>query len=169
MDYKFYIGLVEENEDGSIKSVTNITDLEKKFSGLRYKSLTGANALGAPRVYTENFVEDNKALVVTSDVLQQTDLALTLYFFDGEFGGVYYDASTIFYAFYKMIRGRKLVWYDTFRKRKILMYLNSGVSPKTDKVIGTPYIEAEFKFKNVYGESFGLSDDIFPPTTLSTT
>lgn len=171
MDYRFYIGLVNEDVDGSIKSVDDFKDLERDYVGLRYKSLTGVNSYGTPRVYEETFAESNEALVITSDVLQQTDLVLTLYFFGHSYNVeddiAYSEASSVYHKFYQDIRGKKLVWYDTARKRKVLMRLSSATPPKEDRLHSLPYICAEFKFKNIYGESFELSDGIFPPTTLT--
>jgi len=62
------------------------------------------------------------------------------------------------------VAGHKIIYRDTARKRKVKMYLTDSTDPKTDRLYGTPYKEVEFKFKNIYGRSFGYDDD-FPSET----
>lgn len=180
-DYRFYVARIGSSSSSSSSDVGvqgAYVDLENDalFTGLRYKSLVGLNAYGNPRLYVESFAEDASARVVIGDKeqLEQTELVLTLYFFGYDVAksvsidtaGLsdeeqYANASGSYHAFLDYVRGSKLAYYDTARNRKVVMYLSASPSVKTDKFRGgVPYIEAEFKFKNIFGRSFALDEDI---------
>lgn len=159
------------SSDGAVR------DLERDFAGLRYKSASGLNGYGNPRVYEESFADADGAEVYVPDSgqLEQTEVTLTLYFFGENMGNdgvdgdaLYAEADTSYHAFMDFLRGAYVVYFDNARKRKVLLYLSSATSPKTDSLKGCVYKEVEFKFKNIFGRSFALDDATVKPVVTTT-
>lgn len=172
MDYKFYISVVEYDVETGVETTSRFIDLEEAFPGLRYKQMVGLNAIGAPKFYTESFAEEHceEVYIQPDGVCAPQELTLTLYFFGMDSLSTedekYAHARNIMAVFDRLLLGHKVVWYDTARKRKVKMYLSAAKSVKTDKLRGEPYIEAEYKFQNVYDSTFTLENPIFQPVTL---
>lgn len=164
--YNFLMSRVARNSDGS-ESVSDEIDIEETYQGLVYKKCTGLEAYGDPRPYAETYAESDEAYVhiAEDDPREQTDITLTLYFFSpnrsSDDATKIADIDKIYHSFMEYVSGAKIIYRDTARKRKVKMYLSNSTDPKTDRLYGTPYKEVEFKFKNVYGRSFGYDDD-FP-------
>ena len=166
--YKFYMKKAVQSEGGW--SVSEEVDLEERFKGLRYKSCTGLRAYGEPKgVYAETYAERNRARVYISPlpVYEQTDITLTLYFFDPQGRDTTSEearqaaikaAGDVYESFVEYVSGGAVVYRDTARQRKALMYLADKSEPTTDSLKGIVYMETAFKFKNVYGCTFGASD-----------
>lgn len=166
--YRFYMKRAVQSEGGW--TVGGEVDLEEHFKGLRYKSCTGLRAYGSPKgVYAETYAESAGARVYVSPlpVYEQTDITLTLYFFDPQGRDVSSDAArsaaikaagAVYDSFVEYVSGGAVVYRDTARQRKVLMYLADKVEPSTDSLRGVVYMEAPFKFKNVYGCTFDVGD-----------
>lgn len=156
----------------STQAESKLLDIEISFPGLRYKSISGLDAYGKPRVYSENMPESAKGSVyIPSDksLREQTDIELTLYFFDPDYIDGHTDeeqlmaVEEVYHKFVDFVSGGSIVYYDTARKRKVKMYLNDAVTIGTDRLTGVIYKEVTFKFKNLYGQSFPTDDTTFIP------
>lgn len=133
-------------------------DLEEAFKGVRYKSITGVQEYGKPKVYTETYAESSEASVFLTGEFEQTDIVLTLYFFPAsgttDRDTAYSEIDKTYHDFMDYITGNVIVYRDTYRNRVVYMYLSDAVSVKTDSLYGQVYREVQFKFKNKYGKSF---------------
>lgn len=143
-EYKFYIQQI--NKDNSIGLQK---DLEKDFVGLKYIKLEGIDNYGKPRIYTENYADSNDLRVYIPSNMTRDNPELTLTVaFVGE------NRRNTYHEFINFISGRKLIYYDTCRNRKVNMVLLNEVSINEDKLIGsTPYIEVSIRFKNLSDKS----------------
>lgn len=123
-------------------------------------------AYGKPKnVVTESFAETDGLRVWTPTAVahEATDVTLTFCFLDGAANR--YDAYDAFVAY---VEGMVFEWWDTVRFRKERLLLTEKVEPKEHFHGDIPYIEAEFKFKNVDGKAtdmrgywlFGWSDQL---------
>lgn len=162
----FYMKRIVLLADGT-ESEEEEYDLEEHFPGLRYKSLSGIEGYGTPRTYTETVAESDEAnvYVPATDTREQTDITLTLYFFDGnnnkEQEDIIASIDATYHSFMEYLSSAKIIYRDNVRKRKAKMYLSSSTTPKTDSLKGLIYKEVEFKFKNIYGRSFPIDSTIF--------
>lgn len=168
--YKFYMKKSTWSEEGW--STGEEVDLEEHFKGLRYKSVNGLRTYGRPKgVYVETYAESDSARVYISplSLYEQTDITLTLYFFDPLYRETLNDnarqsaikaAGDVYDAFMEYITGGIINYYDTARQKSVFMYLNDSAEPSVDSLKGVIYIEVPFKFKNIYGRSFDASDKI---------
>lgn len=130
-----------------------IVDTVRGNSYLLYKQMTGLSALGKPRVYTESFADADTIKAYLTTRRETTELTLTLLF-------VGPDRRTVYDNFCEYIRGYRLKYWDSVRKRTVEMFLSDAVEPSTDLLYGTtPYIQADFKFTN-YGGDTAVSDSI---------
>lgn len=165
-DYGYYMTKCVRDADG-VWSVGEELDLERDFDGLRYKSFSGLTAYGEQRaVYTEEYAESDAVLSYVSssvDSRSALELELVLYFFCPDatvldFAGVYAGASAVYHSFVEYLANGYVLYRDTIRRRRVLMYLVESLEPSTDSVRGKAYIECAFKFSGVFGRSFGLDD-----------
>lgn len=173
-DYRYFMTRVTQSVDeadgGSVFTVDSggELDLERDFEGLRYKQFEGVSTYGAVKSsYAEDYAEEDGAQVYvsTNATREQTEPVLTLYFFcaDGsvtDFAGQYKAASELYHSFVGFLSGCYIIYRDTIRQRRLLLYLSDEeeLEPETDSVKGKAYIECEFSFKNVFGKSFSLDD-----------
>lgn len=132
------------------------TDIETRFSGLHYLKCKGLEDKGKVKnKYQESFADTQSLLVYepTGDVyLEPTDVTLTLLFVGPNRMQVYND-------FYNYVKKGKFYYYDTYRKMEAYITLIEAVKPSDVKFIGsTPYVQADFKFKNLWGESFSRTN-----------
>lgn len=173
---KFYIRKYARNsETGEFEARGEARDLERDFPLLRYKSCAGLNLYGDAQVYTETYAEDEQTQTYVPDeaVRKQTEITLTLYFFGSAPGKSVMDgmdeqtlvdnAQKAYDEFFMFIDGGYCCYWDTVRKKKVMMYRQGAPTVTTDKVYGVPYKQVSIKFKNVYGHSFPLSDKTFNP------
>lgn len=132
-------------------------DLESAFLGLKYYQSKGLSNKGEPKnIYYEEYADSERVRVYIPETvcLESTDITLTLYF-KGE------NRRDVFDTFYAYIENGKILFWDDVRKRKVLMVLNGEVSLSDDIFIGSDvYMSADFTFKNLYGRSFGLEEEI---------
>lgn len=160
-----YMADVLMDADSGSYSVGDEYNLEKQFPGLRYKQFKGLSFYGEPKgVYSEDWVEEDGSDVYVSplDVREQTEPELTLYFFDPDGSDDAITAYAGMYAVYEefmsLVSSSLLIYRDTVRQRRLLLYLSSSTEPSVDSVNGLVYLQVEFKFKNVFGRSFSLDD-----------
>lgn len=163
--FKFLMRQVITNKDDS-ESVTDEIDIEEQFPGLAYHKCSGLEKEGKPKLYAETFVEEDDASVfIPSDgPKEQTSISLTLYFFPmGNYGsdeeGIA-RATKCYHNFLDYISGKKIIYRDTGRKRKVIMYLSDEPEISTDRLYGIPYKDVTFKFTNLFGRSFDY-DHVF--------
>lgn len=172
--YNFYMKRVLRSSDGTLSVESGSQrDLEADFPGLRYKSCDGLGAYGAQRVYAETYAESDAAevYVPASGVREQTDVTLTLYFFDPSgskgYGEAIKGAEVPYRSFMEYVSGTMLIYWDTARRRKVLLYLAESVSPTTDSLKSLVYKEVALKFKSVTGRSYAAyASDGTEDTTL---
>lgn len=125
-------------------------DLETMFPGLKYAKCKGLNDKGKQKnVHIEKYA-DSEELRVWKDpnmVLREaTNITLELYFTGA-------DRHTVYDNFVGYISHYKIHYWDTERKREAFMVFIDGSKPKEDVYKGSvPYILAEFKFQNLWGE-----------------
>lgn len=126
------------------------TDLEKMFAGLKYAKCKGLNDKGKQKnVHIEKYA-DSDELRVWKDpdgVLREaTNITLELYF-----TGV--NRHAVYDSFVSYISYGKIHYWDTERKREAFMVFIDKSEPREDVYKGSiPYILAEFKFQNLWGE-----------------
>lgn len=160
-----YMSDVLMDADTGSYSIGDEYNLEKQFPGLRYKQFEGLSFYGEPKgVYSEDWVEEDGSDVYISplDVREQTEPKLTLYFFDPDGSDDTITAYSGMYAVYEefmsLVSSSLLIYRDTVRQRRLLLYLSSSTEPSVDSVNGLVYLQVVFKFKNVFGRSFSLDD-----------
>ena len=138
--YKFYIRKDGDNVE---------KDLEVDFEGLRYVKCEGLLDKGKRKnIYTESYSDSDELRVWQGDEVtrEATDITFTFVFMGDNRQAVYED-------FYNYVKNGKLTYYDTARNKEALMVLIEAYKPKEDNWKGsTPYIQADFKFKNLRGE-----------------
>ena len=151
-------------------SLGETVDLESRFKGLRYKSASGLRSYGRVKgVYSVSYAEEDGSRVYASQSVrrEETEVTLTLYFFDPESrdtSGIESRRAAIlaageaYAAFVAYVSGGMVVYWDTVRQVKELLYLQEAVSPSVDSVRGVIYLEAPFKFRNKHGRPFALDD-----------
>lgn len=166
-EYSFFMTRVGCNTDGSFEVAEEETDLERGFVGLRYKSLSGLGDYGAVKsVYAEDYAEEDGVDVYfgSGDVVrEQTEYKLSLYFFCADESVTDIPeqcdvARSVYESFMDFVSGGLLVYRDTVRQRRALMYLDEASEPSTDNLLGRVYLAVTFTFKSVLGRSYPLDD-----------
>lgn len=161
--FKFFMRRIDVLPDGT-ENPSEEYDILSMFPNIAYKSMTGLNTYGKPKLYTESFPESSKVSVLITPQREQTDLQLSLYFFGKENATEeekFTEADKAYHEFVSLISGCLVTYRDNYRKRKVKMYLVDATDVKTDTLYNEPYKEVLFKFKNVYGYSFSLDNPIF--------
>lgn len=143
--YKFYFS----------KDDVNYESIEDKFDGLLYLKCTGLEDIGKPKnKYTETFADAEELKVYESETVthEPTDIVFT-FLFVGD------NRQKAYRSFYEYIKSGKLYYYDTARFKKAYLELLDPVKPSKDEYKGgTPYMQADFKFKNLRGKC----ESVFP-------
>lgn len=124
--------------------------LETYFDGLRYSKCDGLLDKGKRKnVYTESYSDSKELRVWQGDEVTREATEVKLkFFFIGHNRSVSYD------RFCEYVKNGKIKYYDTARNKEVLLILMDAIKVGEDEWKGsTPYIEAEFTFKNVWGES----------------
>lgn len=138
-DIKFYL-----SSNGS-----DWTDIETTYSGMRYLKCKGLEDKGKPKnKYQETFADSDELRVYEPDdvMLEATDITFT-FIFVGD------NRQSVYESFYNYVKKGKFYYYDTMRRKKAYITLFEHVKPSDDIYKGsTPYIQADFKFKNLWGE-----------------
>lgn len=142
-NYKFYM------QKQPINGVEQeVKDLETDFYGLKYVKCVGLDLKGKPKnKYTETYSDANEVRYWEGNPItfEATNITFTFYFI-GE------DRRKVFDEFYSYVSSGKITYYDTARKKEVLLVLLDEAKPSDDIFIGsTPYIQADFKFLNLWG------------------
>ena len=135
---------------------SNRISLEDNFQGLYYKECKGLNAKGAIKnKYTESFADSDELRVFEPDRVLRSATTITFTFVF--VGNNRYDTYN---AFIDYISSGKIYYFDTARKKKAFLILLDAIEP-TDDILkgGTPYLQAEFKFQNLWGECKKATDE----------
>lgn len=164
--YSFYCIRVEQLSDGTFEVADEEKDLERDFLGLRFKSLSGVGDYGKVKgVYSESYAEvDGVSVYISSDVVrEQSEVKLSLHFLCADdtvtdMSSQEDAARSVYEAFMDFISGCLLVYRDTIRQRRMLLYLDEASEPSTDCVNGKAYLTVQFTLKSVFGRSFPLDD-----------
>lgn len=139
MNVKFYM----QKEGGEL------IDLEAHFAGLRYQKCTGLNDKGKRKnIYKETYSDSDTVRVWQgAEVTREaTTITFTFFFFGA-------NRQSVYTAFYDYVKNGEITYYDTARKKKALLVLSEAITVSNDVWKGSkPYIEASFKFDNLWGE-----------------
>lgn len=142
-NYKFY--MQKQPIDGVEQKVY---DLEEDFKGLKYAKCEGIELMGKPKnKYTESYSDANEVRYWEGYPLtrEATNITFTFYFL-GE------NRRKVFDSFYNYVSTGKIAYYDTARKKEVLLVLLDEVKPSEDESMGSqPFIQANFKFLNIWG------------------
>ena len=163
---KVFIAKVSKGDDGKYAIAEGTTkNVMTDFEGVFYQAADGVEAIGQPRVYTEEYPESDELSVYFPEktTLKATDFTLKLYFIapddkkDNE--AIDYILNS-YNSFIDYLQGSLILYWDNVRKRKLLLALTESVKPSTTSVLERrEYLAVSFKFKNVYGKSFALDDE----------
>lgn len=133
-------------------------DVESEFN-CKYVSFKGVSETGKVKnIYTENYAETEelRTFIPKDIVYENTELTLTLLF--APEGTTETDIQANERRFFEFVSGRKVEWYDTFRKRYVtLLLLNKPEVVNEVLYGGSRYRQVKYTFKNVFGRSFDKS------------
>lgn len=169
-DLKFSISRYIKNSVGSYVIDGSTKSLEDDFGCIRYKSMTGINSRGKQKgLYVETYAESNSARVyfASSPTKEQTSCTLTVCVFGADpllstslsVTEQIKTAENTWHTFCDWLEGHFLLWYDDYRQRKALFYLEEVIEPASDVIKGVPYLQCAIKLSNVFGQTFGVEDN----------
>ena len=163
---KGFLAKVSKGGDGKYTITEGTTkNVMTDFDGVFYQAADGVEAIGQPRVYTEEYPESDELSVYFPEktTLKAIDFALKLYFIapdDKKDNEAIDYIQNSYHSFIGYLQGSLILYWDNVRKRKLLLALTESVKPSTTSVLeGREYLAVSFKFKNVYGKSFALDDE----------
>lgn len=138
-------------KDGEVSnSPAGSKDLESRFRGLRYSKCDGLNSKGKRKNICIEKYADSSELRIWQDkktVLREATYITFTLFFIGDGRQYVYD------SFVEYISNGKIHYWDNVRKKEAYMVLEDAVKPKEEVYNGsTPYLLAEFKMQNIWGE-----------------
>lgn len=156
----FYIGKYNQSDDSwSWVDIEHNTVFNDNDAKTRYRFFKGLDSKGKPKnVYSESYAEsDVERFSVPETVARETtDITLDIVFLekDGCTSENYYNyRQQHFDAFYNHIKDGVFVYWDNIRKRAAICVLEDAVSVEEERYVSSkPYLEIEFKLKNIYGE-----------------
>jgi hypothetical protein len=136
--------------DGDLKnSPKGSADLESRFIGLKYSKCNGLNSKGKRKdIYIEEYA-DSRELRVWQDkgVFREATSITFEFFFIGD------NRQSVYDEFVRYISNGKIYYWDSKRKKEAFMVLVDAIDPKEDTYKGSvPYLLAEFKLQNLWGE-----------------
>lgn len=170
-DKKFYIQKATRSTDGTW-ALGDKKSLEDDFGYCRYMSLSNANSRGKQKgLYSETYAESDAVSVwfAESASREQISISLSVAFFgsdpqvtdnEGDIATLIQTATTSWQSFCDWLEGGLVIWYDDYRQRYLLMYLQEAVSPESDVIKNTPYINCKLTFTSVFGKSFDSDTEI---------
>lgn len=151
-DFKFYITPCVEYSTDTYKGQI---DLESKF-GCKYESFTGLTENGdASNVFTEDYAEGEQVRVYEPDPSElahsSTECKLTLLWLANKDGVILPKEQ----SFQDFIFGRRVIWYDTFRKRYYILLMQKQPSVGEEKLYGgQQWRQVTYTFTNLAGKSY---------------
>lgn len=166
---KFYIRRYRKRDGVYVSLDDREMSLEDDFGFVRYKSMSGLNAVGKIKsVYTETYAEREDARVYMSDkvVREQTSCTLSVYMFGSDPSAPasltvqerICNAEKSWAEFYSRLEGCLVLWRDDYRQRKALFYVVEAPDVKSDVIKNIPYLQCDVKLTNVFGRTFALED-----------
>lgn len=143
---KFYMQKVDAN--GELISDT-LKDLESDFDGMRYSRCVGLMNKGKRKnIYTEQYSDSDTLRVWQGEEVTREATTITFTF---AFAGNH--RKSVYESFYNYVKNGVISYYDTARMKEARLVLIDALEPSDDIYKGsTPYIKAEFKFQNLWGE-----------------
>lgn len=145
-EYKFY--MKQDTEDAQLY------DLESDFKGLKYMKCQGLEEKGKPKnKYKEEYADSHELRVYEPNAvcLEPTTITFTFLFVGN-------DRQSVYDTFYNYVKKGKFYYHDNVRKKQAYITLLDAVKPSDDMYKGsTPYIQADFKFQNLWGECKAIS------------
>lgn len=163
---KIYIAKCSKSSDGSYVAGEAI-EIQEHFKGAYYNAIEGLESYGKPKNYTEKYAEAKSLDVFfpKETVYEENDVSIKLYFFDIDNHKNEDEAikaiSDSYHAFVDYISGSYIKFWDNIRKRKVMLAYQEATKVDKDTLHGIIYKSVTFKFKNVFGRSFSIDDDIF--------
>ena len=119
--------------------------------------MQGVDGGGVKNTYTEDYAEQNGLRLWTpkpDDIrFKENDVTIKLRFRSEECGDVIAARD----AFYNYVAGKKLEWYDTFRKKYLQLCLIEAPTIEYEKLTGSQYCVMSYKFKNFGGKPYTSS------------
>lgn len=151
--YEFY--MQECNSKGELLTGTAPKKLEQDFQGLRYASIDGIEALGAPKnVYSESYADADRLRVYAPTEIKhkETPVTLTLYFVgDNRF--------TSLNAFNEYVKKGFHRYWDTARNKWFAFFVKDELKPAEQMWHGsTPYLKMDYKLTNIFGRTFDVEN-----------
>lgn len=167
---KFYIERYIRGESGVYVQDGKRMSLEDDFGYVRYKSISNINALGKLKsVYTETYPESRSVRVWQNKktTREQTSSVLDVFIFGGnpdassdtdDNSVLIADMCNTWSKLYDYLSGCLILWYDEYRQRKMLCYLQEALEPTQDVIKNFPYLECQIKLTNIFGQTFSEDD-----------
>lgn len=143
---KFYMQKVDAN--GVLISDT-LKDLEVDFLGMKYSKCEGLMNKGRRKnIHTETYADSDTLRVWQGEEVTREATTITFTFvFAGN------DRKSVYESFYEYVKNGIISYYDTARMKEARLVLIDALEPSDDIYKGsTPYIQANFKFQNIWGE-----------------
>lgn len=143
---KFYM---QQDTDGA-----KVYDLEVDFNGMKYLQCKGLEDKGkAKNKYTEDYADSDELRVHEPAVVCREATTITFTFvFVGE------NRQSVYESFYNYVKKGKFFYHDNVRNKQAYITMIDAVKPSEDIYKGsTPYIKADFKFQNLWGECKTIS------------
>lgn len=161
---KIYVAKATRNSDGTFTAEKEV-EIQEYFKGAKYNSVDGLETYGKPRTYSEEYPEADSVNVFHPEktTREKTEFTLKLYFFDPNESKdettAIAEIDKAYHSFVEYITGGYIKFWDNVRQRKVYLSFQESTKPSTDKLYGLIYKEVSFKFVNVFGKSFALTDD----------
>lgn len=143
---KFYMQKVDAN--GGLIANT-LKDLEVDFLGMKYSRCVGLMNKGKRKdIYTEQYSDSDTLRVWQGEKVTREATTITFTFvFAGK------NRVDVYESFYNYVKNGIISYYDTARMKEARIVLMDALEPSDDIYKGsTPYIKADFKFQNLWGE-----------------
>ena len=164
-EFRFYIQFYPvtrwDNNAGAsvmVSPKSSQIDIEDEY-GCYYVKMEGVSENGkAKNIYTESYAEsDEMRLHLPAEIAyENTKCVLSLLF--PETGDDRMDVQDNERRFFEAVSGKKIEWYDTFRKRYVTLVLIEAPKLAGEKLYGgSRYRQVEYTFQNIYGRSFATS------------
>lgn len=160
LNVKFYIGKYDLTTDNFFWS-----ELEQTLSGdiVKYRRCTGLENKGKIKnAYSESYADakQTREFFPSTPTCEPTDVTL-----DIVIKRTSTNNSTAFDTLTSQFRNGLTVYWDTQRKKAAVLKLTNAVEVKEDTYLGMKYLECEYKFTNIVGQTRYINDT-YTPTTV---
>lgn len=136
-------------KEGESRNMPGGLDIEKRFQGMKYSQCDGLLDKGKRKnIQIESYADSNELRVWQGNVVlrEATTITFSMYFIGD-------DRQAKYEAFTEYVSNGKIYYWDNKRKKQAYLVYSEALQPNEDVYKGsTPYILAEFKFKNMWGE-----------------